>query len=495
MRYLGVLGAATFAIALSGCSSSGGGGNGNHGGNGGTGGGGGADMSIGGGGAGGSGGSGGGGGGASGCVGLQCQQVTCTNGGSTTLTGKVFAPDGKTPLYNAIVYVPNSTPPAFTDGVTCDRCNAQVLDPVVSAITDATGSFTLTNVPVGDKIPLVVQMGKWRKQTTVSVPMCATTPVAAANTSLPKNSSEGDIPHIAIATGSADPFECLLLKVGIDPNEITIPNAPKPGRISFWEGETSPGTTMSGAVSASDATNGLLNMQTIMKYDVVILPCEGTNDYSGTSSADQQLLSQYLTAGGRVFSTHYSYQWLTYTGSPYNAIGTWNPQTGGADTAHFPCGFTGTGKNATPISTCGYDGTIDTSFPKGMAFGQWMTANASVMNDAFEIVDPRNDLNSVDTTVASRWVYHSGDNKVLHTTFNTPLNPTKDDMGEPNYCGRVVFSDFHVSGSEVSDSNGTFPTTCKSGELTTQEKALVFMLFDLSSCIQSDTQPPVPPIT
>jgi hypothetical protein len=432
-----------------------------------------------------------------GCVGLQCQQVVCSGGTSTTLTGKVFAPDGITPLYNAIVYVPNSPPGPFTDGVSCDRCNGIVSgSPVVSAVTDPAGSFTLTNVPVGDKIPLVVQMGKWRKQSTVAVPQCTSTAVPPANTSLPRNAKEGDIPRLAIASGQADPFECLLLKIGIDPAEITIPNATPnataPGRINFWLGENNPGTTLAGAVAANDPTNGLFSAATLMKYDVVMLPCEGTNNYKNTTATQQALLVSYLNAGGRLFSTHYSYQWLTYPGSPYNAIGNWTPQVPGAtpDLAHYPCNFDAQNN---PISTCGYDGTIDATFPKGMAFGQWMANVAQIVNGQFEIVDPRTDLDSVDTTLAQRWMYHAGDNKVMHTTFNTPLMPPTDDMGVPQYCGRVVFSDFHVSANEVS--GATFPSACQSGPLTTQEKALVFMLFDLSSCVQPDSQPPIPPIS
>src|SRR5262249_17798606 len=64
---------------------------------------------------------GGGTGNGPGCVGLQCQQVACNGGPPTTLTGRVFAPDGITPLYNAIVYVPNTPPGPFSEGVSCDR--------------------------------------------------------------------------------------------------------------------------------------------------------------------------------------------------------------------------------------------------------------------------------------------------------------------------------------------------------------------------------------
>src|SRR4051812_21853341 len=55
------------------------------------------------------------------CVGLECQQKTCSGGGDTTVTGTVYAPNGTLPLYNAIVYVPNSTPDPLTHGATCDK--------------------------------------------------------------------------------------------------------------------------------------------------------------------------------------------------------------------------------------------------------------------------------------------------------------------------------------------------------------------------------------
>jgi hypothetical protein len=56
-----------------------------------------------------------------------------------------------------------------------------------------------------------------------------------------------------------------------------------------------------------------------------------------------------------------------------------------------------------------------------------------------------------------------------------------------------VFSDLHVGGATSDQPDMPVPTECAAADLSPQEKALEFMLFDLSACITPDDRPPVPP--
>ena len=422
------------------------------------------------------------------CTNLQCRQLDCTpaGGSSTTITGKVYAPNGTLPLYNAIVYVPNQPTTALVEGVTCDVCGAQQSgQPIAATISGTDGSFTLQNVPVSDNLPLVIQVGKWRRQITVpKVTACTTQTITDVNmTRLPRTKAEGDMPKMAIATGKADPFECLLRKIGIADSEITLPTGN--GRVHFYHLN---GKNMQPAApQADDATNGLYSsLDKLKTYDVVMLPCEGGPTLDNKSDAQLKNIVDYTTAGGRIFTTHFSYTWLTKLTSnepapPFPGVVNWD--VSGPDPS-------------TP-----YYGTIDTTFPKGMAFSQWMS-NVGALETMgagagkLSIAEPRHDVLTVIDPPAKRWIYSDTGNQpkiVQHFTFNTPLSGAAlDDGGMPIECGRVVYSDFHVSAGATQA--GNFPMSCKDEPLTPDEKALVFMLFDLSACVQNDNTPVGPPI-
>ncbi len=406
----------------------------------------------------------GGAGGAGGCTGLQCQQMTCAGGAKTTISGKVYAPNGTLPLYNAVVYVPNTDVAPFTPGVSCDKCGAGLSgNPIVQTTSDAAGNFRLEDVPAGTNIPLVIQMGRWRRVVRIpTVTACMNNAISDAQvTRLPRTKAEGDIPLMAIATGNADPFECLLRKIGIDDSEFTLPSGT--GRVHFhrYNGRDMSPSAPAGSELVGSASN-------LMRYDVVMLPCEGSHMLK--PAAHTQNIIDYTTAGGRVFATHFSYVWIEYAQAPFPTTATWRGNSNAPDGTVY---------------------TLDTSFPKGSTFADWLqNVNATTTRGELPIFEPRRNVVSVNNAVAQRWFYSMAQSNVGHYTFNTPVASLLPDGGSPDQCGRVVFSDFHVSAAALSGMP-TFPASCKTEELSAQEKALAFMLFDLSACVQRDELPPI----
>ena len=158
------------------------------------------------------------------CTGYQCQIASCASNSPTTLTGTVYDPAGLNPVYHAYVYIPVQLPlPAIPAGAQKDACGGggNLPPSVAYAYTGPDGKFTLTNVPSGTNIPLVVQIGKWRRtQMLSSVNQCTTTAVPASQTRLPQNKTDGynnqaDLPQIALVSGSCDPMECLIRRIGV----------------------------------------------------------------------------------------------------------------------------------------------------------------------------------------------------------------------------------------------------------------------------------------
>jgi hypothetical protein len=415
------------------------------------------------------GGGGGGGDAAAPCVsGLCVAQQSCPQAGvTTTLSGTVYDPAGNDPLYNVIVYVPNDPTKVgqLPSGASCDQCGTVQGDPLVSALTDAQGHFQLQNIPVLNDLPVIIQVGKWRRQ--FKIPMvtaCADNAVPDKTFTMPKNHGEGDIPLTAISTGDADALECVLRNMGIDEAEFTAPGGAGRIQLFYQNGEYLAGGTKPPAASGSlwNATASL------MKYDQVILDCEGAQN--DKPMAAQQHLIDYANAGGRVMSSHFSYVWL-YNDAPFSSTAAWNVAQNDPND---------------PLT-----GTIDTSFPKGQAFADWLgnvKALTSMSPPQISITAPRHDVDGV-VPPSTRWIYSAQPATLQHYTFNTPVG-----VPDTMQCGKVLFSDFHVTANTGGHSQGVaFPMACDSPPLKPQEKVLEFMMFDLASCIQNENKPPAPP--
>jgi len=93
---------------------------------------------------------------------------------------------------------------------------------------------------------------------------------------------------------------------------------------------------------------------------------------------------------------------------------------------------------------------------------------------------------------SQKWITQPG--YVHYLTFNAPTTATPAAQ-----CGRFVFTGLHVasavvSGADADTKNATFPTGCKTTrDLSAPEKALEFMIFDLTSCLIPDSSVPTPP--
>ncbi|MBX3203533.1 MAG: carboxypeptidase regulatory-like domain-containing protein [Labilithrix sp.] len=390
-----------------------------------------------------------------GCKNLQCKQVSCSGGGTTTVSGVVYAPTppqyGKAdPIYNAILYVPNGKLQPFPVGVSCDKCGAITSgEPIATALSGADGKFVLENVPVGDDIPLVIQVGRWRREVKIpKVAECTDTPLDAELTRLPRNKSEGDIPLMAIVTSPYDATECLMRKIGVADEEFTTSD--KDGRIHLYQGggSTLPGTTPNGGALWGSKTQ-------LEKYDVVALPCNS----QPTTAGDRQNVVDYTNSGGRVFITDLSQDVIKSGPAPW-------PST---------ANFTVSGSYTNPAS-------VDTTFPKGAALADWLHAvGATTTKGQLNLTGTFARVSTVNAP-SQRWIYSSTTTQTY--SFNTPVGT---DAAEQ--CGRAFYSSFHVT----TGGGGTFPALCNSTPLTAQEKALEFMLFDLSACVQKDDTPPEPP--
>jgi hypothetical protein len=466
------------------------------------------------------------------CGNLCLNQVGCYAGAPTSISGTVYDPAGMNPLYNVIVSVPNAPLDPIPAGVTCASCDTQVSgQPIATALTDTKGHFVLNNVPWGTDFPLVMQLGKWRRQVTISAAMvtnqCADNPILETSPAsllrLPRNIRDGDnngqytsIPKIAIAAGNAHPasdstvverLQCFLRRIGVDASEFTLPTGS--GSVILYNQAQTPDTCNQMAGSAAtypDATSNLWdNPAHLNQYDVILLNCGGSQaGVDPTTTAGQAFIANpgavdrmrdYVNSGGRVFAEHYHWAWIrAFTGYPsrFGDVATWSTQTG-------------------VIGSMSRDTLIDQSFPKGVAFASWLSNVGASMEPGHLTLSSNAKYTAIDQIKppSQRWIYEpansvdpTGAAQYTHYfSFNTPIGAAEADQ-----CGRFSYTAMHVSDSASLGFTGdpaktgtgavftTFPDCCSvRTTLSPQEKALEFMFFDFSGCVSPPPLPPPPP--
>ncbi len=420
------------------------------------------------------------------CSGLGCKvDNNCSNGKETTITGKVYDPAGKNPLYNISVYVPNDPGKLaeITSGTnTCMPC-MPISDYVALTQTAPDGSFTLTGVPSGN-IPLVLQVGKWRRLITVAnVASCATTHIpdsGSGQARLPRNQKEGSMPEMALLTGGLDDLGCFMNRMGIDTGEYSAPG--RGGRLDIYQGlgnalgggqANGPGLSNGKAGDCTTTSCPLwASKKSFEAYDIVLLACEGDTydadarvdggiNFGGTATnvtpGGKQAMHDWLNEGGKVFATHFHYTWFANGPTDFRNVANWlGPSVGNQN----------------------IQGAIDTSFAKGQAFQTWLKGVGALgAGGLLSMTGVATSVFGVNAQTGHRWIYDNANGLPKYLSFETPIGGTGG--VDSYYCGKAVFTDLHAGGAPMGD----VPGSCMASALSEQEKALEFLFFDLASCV------------
>jgi hypothetical protein len=427
------------------------------------------------------------------CTGLSCQVQNCVGNpfdaapdayaATTTITGHVFDPAGVNVLNNVSVFIPNNptaTLPAFVAGPSCNSCTyaGGASPPATVAVTQTApdGSFTLTNVPSGANIPIVVQVGKWRRKITLaSVTPCAVNKIPDGTLRLPRNQTDGDnnhadLPKMAFVVGGGpDDLECLLLKMGLDPNEFGSLHMNTNRALHYYMSPDKPSTPLDPAYGESNLSGQVLwsSAATLALYDLVILGCDG-NDYTdnGRSPGGYQNLTNYANGGGRVFLSHYSRSWMM-NNPPWNqAANSW------------PASWALSSLTA----------TIDQSTPQGQAFEQWLV-NVHAITDAGTMAIQTPHQTSVSPLGPGvRSLMNGGPGQYAQPDGSTQFSqnfefdtPYLSDGGA-GACGRVVYADFHVSSADKLAPPTSCSTSAQCGYGSTCPPATGLGMCNASNC-------------
>jgi hypothetical protein len=374
------------------------------------------------------------------------------NGAHTTLTGTTLAPNGIDPIPHVRAYAAIQINP-YPAGY-CDKCSAPLDPAYASAVSAADGTFSLDldNVPYGATIDFAVQIGRFRKHTSIPVTACAAGTVPAAAATLPGSSAAGDIPKIAVSAGNQDHLDAILAALGIT-------------EYDCYEGRKNGGSSTATCplVAGKNIADVMSSPATLGTYEMVFLSCApGAYAHYATTystSTITQNTAAWVGAGGRMFATDTAYDWIE---QPFPDAITFAGPTAAAGT---PQPVDGANVGCSSGSTTAYAANVDDA-----ALAAWLKIVGFPQSPSVQIqgfIQPWSAMTQLASTserIADGTF--SSNPSVCSSSADIPLT-TQFDVGS---CGRVAYSSYH-----------TLPSV-NASNLAAQEKIMEFLIFGVAGC-------------
>ena len=281
-------------------------------------------------------------------------------------------------------------------------------------------------------------------------------------------------------------------RTGVDQSEFTDQSGT--GQINLYLADHSPGATLDGSTSKESVLTG--STTNMNAYDMIMFPCQGSPNDSDQSS-DQAAVLDWANRGGRLFTTHYSYQWLyeNLNASSVTQVINGTPTTVSLTTSVGPETAVQWNVGQDQPTTDPGNAIVNTSFTDGGILSSWLenpgapaaSTTAEGSPAQISIGTLRLDQNGVNAPTQS-WLTLTNNltdqtgktleskTPVMRLTFNTPVG-----AGADNQCGKVLYGDYHVYNGTFGGQ--TFPAECPSGTMTPQEHLLEYALFDLTNAV------------
>jgi hypothetical protein len=369
------------------------------------------------------------------------------------LHGKVYAPEGTIPIMGALVYTTNTAPPAIPDKVYCDKC-VKLTDGTPYTTTKPDGSFTLPTF-LGEQF-LVVQKGAFRRVRTITAVTGEQAVPKALTTMPPKidKAAGDDVPKMAIALGAWDPIEIVLARMGLEA-KITKGGFIPTTRVLSKDatGFAIYGIHDLGETSPYPGPDKLLtDPAEISKYHIVFIPCSGGSDLGSTpactgvyNSAAKATLDGFVKAGGRVYASDWSYE---YVRQVFSGFVTWK------------------GEGTTIGSACESGGGSEGAKVDDTDLVAWLAAQGKSLDtvkDAWTHIASVNTVSDLDP-----------DGKPIKVTPKVWVEAASQPATTSfeHSCGRVLYTTYH-----------TQPTAETTAPLEPQALALLYLILEVNVCV------------